>query len=410
MVGYLGYFLGVQAGYIGDEVDPWLTQPLNQASYVVGEYNSTHYYGQNSTGYGTSGNEGYEFLSTDASYVIQSAFDATSSGESIFITASNYEISSTINIDHSGVTIKGESRDWGTQLINTMANGYIFNISSATGNRVEYCTIENLMLRSSSRTANRHGINIFGVRLLKLRNLYFRNLDNGITVDGSTTDRHNRGGCVFSFIDMENMVGCGINFTGTVCTPEFDMYGIRIWAEDYDSDPDYGIIADEVLGTWVNVEIDYTNKSAIDLTNPYQVSLMSPWVEYAGKYGIYLHGSLGKYNKIEGGLVQNSQYHGIYLVDIQKTEITSVHLRNNGKAGAYDGIRLANTTNNILTAIHAYDDAGSRTQDWGIKESGTADYNIITSCNTKYNEVSGIWKEGSNTKVNLCWNSSSWIA
>ena len=53
--GILNYGL---SGYVSDVSSPYLTQPLQEASYIIGQYNSTYYYARNHTGYGTSANKG----------------------------------------------------------------------------------------------------------------------------------------------------------------------------------------------------------------------------------------------------------------------------------------------------------------------------------------------------------------
>lgn len=71
-IGLASFYGGWQlssGAYVGLETSPWITPPFSEASYVIGRDNSTHYYAQNHTGYGTSANKGYEFLSSNASGV-----------------------------------------------------------------------------------------------------------------------------------------------------------------------------------------------------------------------------------------------------------------------------------------------------------------------------------------------------
>jgi hypothetical protein len=63
--GIVGYRVAIGA-YVGDVTDVYVYPPFSEASYVVGLYNSTHYYAKN----GTTGN--YDVLSTNASYVLLS--------------------------------------------------------------------------------------------------------------------------------------------------------------------------------------------------------------------------------------------------------------------------------------------------------------------------------------------------
>jgi len=68
----VGVLIGkvVFSAYIQDATQGYITQPLQEASYIIGEYNSTYYYARNHTGYGTSANKGYEMLGDNASQII----------------------------------------------------------------------------------------------------------------------------------------------------------------------------------------------------------------------------------------------------------------------------------------------------------------------------------------------------
>lgn len=81
----LMYVFGT-SGYM-IQPSPWLTSPFSDATYTIGRYNSTHYFGQNCTGFGYAALEGYEFLSTNASTILNAAVDAlsTTQGGTIFI-------------------------------------------------------------------------------------------------------------------------------------------------------------------------------------------------------------------------------------------------------------------------------------------------------------------------------------
>jgi len=68
------YYYGVSSSYVGTTSEVWVNPPFSEASYVVGLYNSTYYYAKNCT----TGK--YDYLSTDASTVIQSALNALTSG------------------------------------------------------------------------------------------------------------------------------------------------------------------------------------------------------------------------------------------------------------------------------------------------------------------------------------------
>ena len=65
--GIFGYRAAVGA-YVGDVTDIYVNPPFSEASYVVGQYNSTFYYAKN----GTTGN--YDLLGTNARILINNVF------------------------------------------------------------------------------------------------------------------------------------------------------------------------------------------------------------------------------------------------------------------------------------------------------------------------------------------------
>lgn len=91
MLAFAGLIFNLgRAGYVGDETEQWYT-PSQEASCIVGLFNSTHFYMQNHTGHGYSGYEGYEFLSTNDDTVIQYAIDnVTTDGGSVFVKSGTY--------------------------------------------------------------------------------------------------------------------------------------------------------------------------------------------------------------------------------------------------------------------------------------------------------------------------------
>lgn len=66
-----GFYIA-RSGYVGDVTEQWY-RPSQEATYIIGQYNSTHYYMQNHTGFGYEAYDGYEYMSTNASAVINNA-------------------------------------------------------------------------------------------------------------------------------------------------------------------------------------------------------------------------------------------------------------------------------------------------------------------------------------------------
>ena len=88
----------VRSGYVGDLTEQWFT-PSQEASYIIGQYNSTFYYLQNHTGYGLEAYDGYEYESTNASAVWNNARGnlsslATGAVGSIYVKNGTYNVDS----------------------------------------------------------------------------------------------------------------------------------------------------------------------------------------------------------------------------------------------------------------------------------------------------------------------------
>jgi len=97
------------SGYVGD-VSTWYYTPSQESSYVIGLYNSTHYYLQNHTGYGLAAYEGYEYMSINASALFQYVFTSLSStGGTIYVKQGLYELNYNVSYaDGVTFTIIGE--------------------------------------------------------------------------------------------------------------------------------------------------------------------------------------------------------------------------------------------------------------------------------------------------------------
>jgi len=84
----VGYVASV---YVGQVTEVWVQPPFGEASYIIGQYNSTYYYAKNDT----SGN--YDYLSSNDDSVINSAITVLSTnGGSAYCKAGSYSASVTL--------------------------------------------------------------------------------------------------------------------------------------------------------------------------------------------------------------------------------------------------------------------------------------------------------------------------
>jgi len=124
--------------------------------------------------------------------------------------------------------------------------------------------------------------------------------------------------------------------------------------------------------------------------------------------GIYLETTS---SSVIGNIVEFCNDSGIVIVGTRVDVSNNILLDNGRYPGTHlgAGIFLSNAQNIILDA-NLCTNYNYMTQVYGIYESGTSDYNIITSCNTRESVTAGIILSGSNSHCNLCWNGSTWIS
>jgi hypothetical protein len=146
-VGFLGYYFGVRAGYVGVVSEVWVQPPFYESSYVVGVYNSTFYYGMN----GTTGE--YEWLSTNVGTIINSAIDGANGGD-IYLRSGTFTLSAStgIDVDQIGTHLRGAGYDTVIAVSGTFAD-HIIHVTA------DYVTISDLRIDGTGQTASYDGIN-----------------------------------------------------------------------------------------------------------------------------------------------------------------------------------------------------------------------------------------------------------
>lgn len=116
-----------------------------------------------------------------------------------------------------------------------------------------------------------------------------------------------------------------------------------------------------------------------------------------------------------GGVFYENDDSGIaiYGSDCKYIRIDGVYCINNGvaqNATKYScGLFLSGATYNIIVGSHFIDNQATHTQQHGIKEYDTSNFNMIISCHTKANVVAGIRTLGGATYTRVSWNNTGWI-
>lgn len=115
-----------------------------------------------------------------------------------------------------------------------------------------------------------------------------------------------------------------------------------------------------------------------------------------------------------GGITETNQKDGIAITGSSDgIIILGMKVQNNDQVdGGWDGIRISASTNCIIENNHIFDDQGTKTQSYGIREEGASDYNLIRNNNVRGNDDGGIIFVGVNTVVeeNLGYNPVGIIA
>ncbi len=108
--------------------------------------------------------------------------------------------------------------------------------------------------------------------------------------------------------------------------------------------------------------------------------------------------------EIGPGTVEQSGQNGVKLLNVQRAIIAGVLSLNNGQkaiANQKAGIRLDTVTGAKIEANDSYDDQGTKTQQYGIQETGTSDNNLIlgNDCRGNNDATLDIVYVGANNKV-----------
>jgi len=168
-----------------------------------------------------------------------------------------------------------------------------------------------------------------------------------------------------------NYIKAGTSYAIYVTSSDNVIQGNNIWGCDATAI----ILEDAQRSTVVGNTIYNINGNGINVQgHSYAVAVGSNTIENVTDNGISLYGTSNNCT-VTGNIITQCSY-GIVLSDVNNIVVTA---------------------NTIRTATN-----------WGIYESGSADYNIITSCNARTG-TNGILKLGTNTYVNLCWNNTVWI-
>jgi len=161
------YYYGVSSSYVGTTSEVWVNPPFSEASYVVGQYNSTYYYAENcTTGKYDFGNVAVSggYVSSNASYVFQSCINILISyrGGTIYTKNGIYTVTNglTITYPSGGSTIHIVGEGAGSSGATANATVIIFtgdkflDITNNAWTSVPELLLENLYIRHYTKNNN----------------------------------------------------------------------------------------------------------------------------------------------------------------------------------------------------------------------------------------------------------------
>ncbi len=103
---------------------------------------------------------------------------------------------------------------------------------------------------------------------------------------------------------------------------------------------------------------------------------------------------LGDDNRLIGNHLEGCTVYGIFVSGDRNTVNGNIVKNNAG-----EGIYFLNADNNIATGNECYDDQGTKTQTYGIRTAGTANYNLIKANNCRDNKTLNVSVTGTNDEV-----------
>lgn len=298
--------------YVG--IDSYTDFLMATASYIIGLFNDTHYYGQD----GSTGK--FNWLSPDASHVIQLA---TENGGTIFIRKGIYDISTAI-IPTKSVTIEGEA---GCTILRPTVDTEIFKHDDTP----IVFNLYNLIIDDMNGvTTNAYAINVSGIGKSVWQNIQIYRYANGIYIWGSKNKRVDR-------LQTTNIQVLSCRSRGIY------LYG------DYLDDNQFSntVISSQTGEGEIGLYLEATGH---ELIGGNQFSDLTIIGNYGFSTGIYIHGwwEVWFSNVICDGMRGN----GIYIrskTDLQAGKIFFVNVWSSSNRD--NGLHIKGTSSNLVETI-----------------------------------------------------------
>jgi len=425
--------VGSLEGMLSHTINSTFYALQKQASYIISTVTSgatTYYCMQN----GTTGK--LDFWSTNASAITNAATgNGTYSNITVLLKAGTYLLQNDTVLGNNTV-FRGENK-YAVILVNArvgMAQGYTNGLIRNYGmggalSLDQNITVSDLTIdgqRSAGKTG--FGIAFEDVQYVTVRNVIVRDVDaDGINFNGLSTNQGGRGAAVgnasnlaienidgsyngvdcvaisnSTFVQINNVVSykhgerTDINGHGLTLTQSEFVQVNNLRAYNATGSNTIGAIGLQLNGVrnseFSNIDSSFNNGSGI-------------YASDSGTYNCYR-------NTFVNIHVNYNMFRGMYLNNLDGSTFSNIEAISNSQFAndTYAGVYWVATQDVVFSNARLGDVQTSKTQTVGMNETGTSDRNIFALINARDNWQAGILTVGANTKVNLCWNSTSWIA
>ncbi len=331
---------------------------LGTSSYVVFQKNGVAYAENGQTGY-------VEYSSSDVGQVIQYAINNLPNGGRVFIRAGGYVLNSTVTLSKN-VVLEGEGPSTYIQMGNNVNKDMIVIPANALNSGVANMYLDgNKANNSSGSVIKLYGYNWRPV----IRHVTIRNAPQYGIAFTSTTSQY-----TYEAVLLDIDIG-GSNLDGLSVDWCADLWGADVYSAN---NAGYGAAFWNATGGIIHHLHVYNNYGA------------------AGAYVTQYASDL----RLVNAFFDTNQQNGV-VINGTRITLAECYAFNNGvsSANSYDGIVIQNATHNVVIGCYAVDLQSTHTQRYGINETGTSNYNMITN-NIAYGNVTGqITTVGTNSVV-----------
>jgi len=436
-------YQGERTFYSNNAVKSWWEKPASYIIWTDGTYT-----------YAVNGHTGkVEFGPDDAATVIQQAINACSDGDKILIKNGTYTLTSTIDLNGKAIVIEGEG--WNTVL--KAANGLnapLIRESSSTYS--QFIILRNFKIdgNSANQTAG-EAIRVYRTLRFKAESLYiydtysraiylsyayrpeifncrFESTGTAIEIYGNIAHKARIiGNLVESVKGTGVIIYCDVgqqrnsfsvisnnNFFG-INDEDTDQSGIAVLRLNHvvirgNTIHKFrlGIYLNSVRDSEVNGNVCYDNKwdGSVDGAGI--------WIEGGSKrvtvignvcysntpkaVGINISDGGAVELTVKGNISVGNGYSGVHVIGSSHVICGNLIKNNNQSAGSItldSGVNLDSATYCVVSCNRIFDDQATPTQEYGVRETGGADYNIISDNIVTGNATGAISTLGANDLV-----------